>query len=311
MNQKLPLPVSDPATGHDLLVAGYTGAFFLPPAIHEHVAFLQTALARYLKVVPPNTLRWQAVGAGAEEWRPTGNATLAKCLDQLRPEAARRRDLTSIELRSGADESDASQWSITIIGNPVDSEMPQENTLFEFTLPASTFEAVEAEGAARLFMQFAVDLPFKYAYFSPAMLWSPVLEDEALTRARTLAMRYPGLDVSRNAVARSFLGKRVRGARWITLLNAELTASLGGLSVMETASQALFDTVPYKSGAALRAGLAPALKADTEHAFRAMCGMAQVLEPITAHDEEALPATEFAPDDDDEFVLRWERRFLK
>ena len=311
MNQKLPLPVKDPATGHDLLVAGYTAAYFLPPAIHEHVAPLQWALKRFLTLAPEGALRWQAIGAGAEDWRPVGSSTQAKCLDQLRPEAARRRDLTSIELRSGSDVSDASQWSITIIGNPVDKEMPAENTLLEWTIPARICDGGEADAAARMFMAFAAEVPYRHAYFSPAILWSSVLEEEALTRARAIAMRFPGLDVSRNAVARSFLGERVRGANWITLLDSGMTSALGGSVATAQAAHSAFDAVPFKSGVALRAGSAPTLKADVGPAFGAMCSMAKLLLPITAHDKEALPATEFAPDDDEEFVLRWERRYLK
>jgi hypothetical protein len=264
MNMSIPMPVRDQSGQDLLLVGGYTGAFFLSPAIHEHVAALQRSLEDYLLVVPHDTLKWQAIGAGAEDWRPIGAKTLAQCRDQLCIEAARRRDLTSIELRSGGNVNDASTWSVTIIGNPVDTEMPDENTLFEFTLPAATFDSHEAESAARLFMRMAQQVPYRHAYFSPALLWSPVLEDEAL----------------------------------------------GGVGALERASGGTFDAVPFKEGVALRAGSTPALKASSGPSFQAMCRLATVLEPITSYDEAALTATEFAPDDDESFVPRWERRFL-
>jgi len=311
MTNSLPLPVRDAESGFPMLVAGYIGAFFLPPAIHEHVGPLTQAMEKYLVLPPPGTLRWQAIGAGAEDWRAVGAATRAKCLDQLRPEAARKRDLTSIELRSGSDEQEASQWSIVIIGNPPDKEMPDETSLFEMTMPANSFDVEEAESAARIFMAFAQDLPYRYAYFSPALLWSPVLEDQALSSARKIAMKFPGLDVSRNAVARSFIGRGVRGARWITLLDATLAETAGGIQELKAASHGTFDAVPFKGGVALRAGPAPNVRADGGPSFEAMRALARALECMTVQDEAALTATEFSPDDDEDFVSKWERRYLK
>lgn len=310
MTSTPPLPSLGPASAAPILAWGYTGAFFLPAPIHALIEPLTGALDAYLAHVPPGTLRWQAIGAGTEDWRPVGAATRAKCADQLRPDAARKRDLTSIELRSGDGADEASQWAVTIIGNPRDDELPDESTLFEMTLPARTYDAEEAEAAARLFMALALALPYRSAYFSPALLWSPLLADDALTRARGIAMRLPGLDISHNVVARSFLGRRIRGARWITLLDGELTAAAGGIAVLRNTSGGSFDVVAFRDGVALRAGAAPALAARDQPGFGALQKMARALEAITATDEAALPATEFAPDDDDDFVGRWERRFL-
>lgn len=309
MTTKLPLPIRGVNSGRPILKAGYTGAFFLPSPIGEHVQFLSEALDAVLAWVPDGALKWQSIGAGSESWSPVKASTLAKCKDQLRPDAARKRDLTSIELRSGEDESDASEWCITIIGNPVDEELPDEDTLFEVSFPAVDYAADEADAVARRFMAVAATLPYRAAYLSPALLWSRVEEDEALTRARALAVRFPGFDVARNTLARSYMGSGVRGARWLTLLGEAAVRRLGGPAAVLAHAGGALDVVPFGAGVALRAGAAPALNKGASPAYEALRTMARVLLPITVHDEVALVATEFSPDDDEDFVRRWEDRF--
>ena len=312
MARASPAEVKD-LIGTILLRRGYTAAFFVPGPIADAVPALSAATETFLASLPEDALHWESIGASAESWRAVGKTLRDKWTKQLSLPSAAKRDLTSIEISGAVDEGGAPDWGLTILGNPVDDEMPDEKILFEVTFPAVDFSQDEGEERTRRFLALAEMLPYDYAYLSLSLLWSPVSEDDALMRARALAIRYPAFDVAANRAGRSFIGDHVRGARWITLLASRVCELLGGTdALVARGATAGLDANRYGRGIVLRAGaLPPVDSVESVGAFDGMRAMARLLEPITLFDEAALIRTAFAGEvDEDDFLKNWERRFL-
>jgi uncharacterized protein YbjT (DUF2867 family) len=132
---------------------------------------------------------------------------------------------------------------------------------------------------------------------------------EAMKEARPLAARHPGYDVQFNQVGRA-LGRRVRGARWLTFLGPEVSSTLGGAPRLRDALSKAIAVEPLAAGGLMiRAGQLPEL-GDVNKGIGVplLREVAAVLEPITTFTEPMLLAN-FA-EHDATFFERWQRRFL-
>ena len=132
----------------------------------------------------------------------------------------------------------------------------------------------------------------------------------ALKQARALTKRYPGYDVAHNSVGRAWLGKKIRGARWLSFLGPELTKQLGGVKRLKKAFEEPITVTKVGQGNMIRAGIMPELgdknqKKDTP----LLREIAKVLESATAFGEIVLLRTDFASRNESA-LESWERRFL-
>jgi TseV toxin immunity protein TsiV len=300
----------DAKSGTVYLRQGYIAAFFLPVPIDAIVAPIGAAFEYCLSMMSPGALKWQSIGAGSQEWRPLAKDFAAKCRAQLDPKAARKRDLTAFELTGCEQGGDAPIWGISVLGNPVDKDLPQEDCLFQIHLPWDAFEGEALEANVGHAVELAKLLPYVSGYLSPVLAWAPLEKDRGLREARAFAMRYPGFDVEDNAIGRSYLDEQVRGARWISFLGKEVVSRLGGETALKRALPAPFDIRKVGKGLMVRAGVAPQIGANgKKDTVPLLCRLARTLEPVTAFEEVALLRTEFA-DLDVDVLKRWERRFL-
>ena len=300
----------DAENGMVYLRNGITVAFFLPVPIDKIAATILEGFDEYLKMIPPDTLRWASVGANSEEWKPVVKKTFEKCRGQLNPEAARKRSLTSFELADGNNGGEAPGHGVLIIGNPYDPDLPDERCLVQFYFPPKSIEDENVETFIATVRKLANILPYTYGYASPALQWSRLFSTEALTQARAIAARHPGYDIEDNAVGRSYIDAKVRGARWLTFLGAEIAEKLGGSMSLRRRLPQTITVEQVGPGVFMRAGVQPEIgDRNRKIGTPLLCEVAKVLEPVTTFGEMALYRTDFA-DQDEEVLARWERRFL-
>lgn len=301
----------DNESGIVYLRDGITAAFFLPTPLHEIVDPILSVFQKYIEIIPDQVLRWESVGANSEEWRPVSKTTISRCCSQLQPEAARKRDLTSFELKDGDLAGDASGYGITVIGNPLDPELLEEKNLVQIYFPIRFIEADQVDSFVDTIRNLAALLPFVSGYVSPGLQWAESFSEEAMQQARGIARRHPGYDVQDNVNGRSDIDNKVRGARWLTFLGPSLNEQLGGFETLSKAFDEPVTVEKLRHGIMIRAGKEPEIgdvnrKVDTP----LLRQVANVLEPITLFGEEALIGLGFADPDEDDFLEQWERRFF-
>ena len=300
----------DRKTGAVYLREAITVAFFLPPPIHESVDGLRKAFELYLNTIPPGALTWSCVGASAESWSRVSKTTFARCLAQLEPAPAKARRVTAFKLTDGDVGAEAPGYGVIVVGSPGgEPRLPDEQNLIQMTFP---FEVVDV-GAADTFVGFcrqvAELLPYVSGYAAPGLQWAMLYEGEAMQEARPLAIRHPGYDVEHNEMTRLRLGKRVRGARWLTFLGKEIAGELGGYAGLRGALSNAIAVEPLGSGVMIRAGELPEI-GDVNKGIGVplLREVAAVIEPVTVFNDLGLFGN-FA-DRDQDYFDRWERRLL-
>jgi hypothetical protein len=299
-----------PESGTLYLRDGVTLAFFLPPPLEATAPQVLAAFEEYLNRLPSGALRWAAVGASAGEWKPFARSTVGRCRALLAPEAARKRYLTAFELSDGDQGGDAPGYGVAVVGQPVTPDAPNATNLVQFFFPAAVTAPGRVEEFVATASALAALLPYRSGYGSPALQVSELHQAQALAEARALAVRYPGYDVQYNQLGRLEMDAKVRGARWLTFLGPDLVSALGGEEALRHALPAAVSVRPVGHGLLLRAGEYPEIcDANRQAGTPLLRAVAAVLEPVTRFGEEVLLATNFAADDED-FLRRWERRFL-
>ena len=102
-----------------------------------------------------------------------------------------------------------------------------------------------------------------------------------MLQARPLAIRHPGYDVEYNEASRLRLGRRVRGARWLTFAGKEITDKLGGRAGLRGALSNAIAVEPLGSGLIIRAGELPELgDVDKGIGVPLLREVAAALEPV-------------------------------
>jgi hypothetical protein len=300
----------DPESGTVYLREGVTMAFFLPTPIAEVAGPILAAFEEYLKMIPAGVLRWASVGAGSEEWKPVEKKTIDRCRSQLKGEGTRKRSLTSFELADGDNGGDAPGFGIMVIGNPLDPDLPDEKSLLQMYFPSEVAAEEQAEDFVNNLRKLATLLPYVSGYASPGLHWAELHKAQALIEARAIARRHPGYDVQDNAIGRSDINLKVRGARWLTLLGMEIVEKIGGLKTLRQNLPGPIVVEEVGPGVMIRAGRQPE-KGDVNRRIDTplLRIVARVLEPVTAFGEIALLRTDFS-DQDDNLLKQWERRFL-
>jgi hypothetical protein len=298
----------DHETGRVYLRNGVTVAMFLPTPLHESVDPLLAACKEYFEIVPKDALKWALVGANSEEWKPINSTTIRSCLAQLSLNAAKKRSLTFFEVAGGEMAGDAPSHGVVVIGNPRDPELPDELSLMQMYFPPKAVEDELVDQFVQNVCKFATLLPVVSGYASPGLQWAEIGSGAAAMQSKKFMVRYPGYDVQVNEEGRTWLGLRVRGARWLTFLGPALTEKLGGVKSLRALLREPIQIESIGQSVMIRAGKGPeigdrAATVGTPH----LCSVAKVLEPVTAFEEIVL-LREF--DHDKKFLEKWERRFL-
>ena len=309
MVKKTEILKKDSRTGRVYFREGVIVAFFMEPPIAGIVDQLQSAFDVYLDMIPQDVLRWESIGASSEEWKPFNGTTLQRSRAQLRKEPAAKRSLTSFELSDGNIGGDAPGYGIILIGEPVEIELPDQMCLLQLYFPPGAVAEDSVESFVRDITKLARILPYVSGYVSPALHWAELGQDQAIVESRQIVARHIGYDIQMNETGRTWLGKRLRGARWINFLGTEILERVGGISALRNSLPSTVDVNFVGHGAIIQAGFVPeigdkARSVDTP----VLRAIARCLEPVTAFQEVVLLGS-FASWNK-EYLEKWERRFL-
>ena len=310
MAQQKPILKKDPDDGTVLLRDGVTLAFFLPMPFGEVAVAVLAAVDSYLATLPPDALKWGAVGANADEWKPVTRTTVSRARVLLEGAGPAKRAMTAFTLAETELGGGAPIRGVQVVGSKPDPDLPDERNLVQFFFPAESLEPGQVEAFVTAAKGLAKLLPFDFGYGSPALQWSELHADEALDAAWGLAVRYPGYDVQYNEPSRSYLEGKLRGARWLTFLGPDFVARLGGKNAIRVKLPSEVVVQDAGHGTLLRSGTLPELGDRNRRASTPLLrAVAKLLEPETRFEEPALEGSAFGEDREDEFHA-WERRFL-
>lgn len=299
----------DPQSGRVYLRGVFIVAFFLPGPINQSVSAIDRAFDLFLAMTPKDTFRWASVGASSEEWKPFSDSTIARCKAQLRPDAAAKRKMTAFELVDSEVGGSVPHYGITVLGEPLDGKLPNERTLFQMSFPISLAIAGNVENFIAKLVEIAAVLPVDSGYGSPAIQWAQFDRDTAIKQSRAIVAKHPGYDINLNTTGRTWIGSRVRGARWLSFLGPQILEALGGSDALRKKLPTPFEVQSVGSCVMVRAGRLPEI-GDTARSVDTplLREVAEVLEPVTAFEEVVLLGS--LADWDKDTLRKWERRFL-
>lgn len=282
-------------------------AFFIDKPVHNHSEELIKLLNRYIEIVPPEALKWSVASASQEEWRETNTATLVRIKSSLAPAKSSKRDLTAFRLSDSGDS--APSYSFRLIGQPLDKGWPDPVTLVQVTFPVNVLSEGNLEEFIVQVRELAGLAKANYGYCSLGFNYNELNIEEAFKEIKKIALRHPGYDVQVNDMIHVEIGKKVRGARWITFLSTELVTLLGGLEKLRKQLPQQIVVEKILNGVMLRAGKFPEL-GDVNRKVKTplLREVAKVLEPVTHFNEVYICS--YLADGDEDLARKWERRFL-
>jgi hypothetical protein len=184
-----------------------------------------------------------------------------------------------------------------------------ETNLVELRYPRSFADRTDVPSFPEIARRVGELLPYDSGYGSPALNWFDETDVDSIGEIlRPAAMRYPGFDVHFNGSTRYLLGRRSRGARWLTFLGNDLVQKLGDVQGMKDLAAGVH-VVEGRNGILLQAGDTPSvgdLKFGED--LPLLRSVARAIEPVTFFNDGVLQNNLFASDP--EMLRRWERRFF-
>jgi hypothetical protein len=280
-------------------------AFFRQIPFVQWAAEVRDVFALWQQTAPSDALKWAAVGSRATDVKPVGATTMSRCLGQLDPKKAAKREISSFEL-GGPGEVNP-DWRFEFWGG-LDAERNDDNprTNYVYMRLPTTWLDETGDNLAEFTRACADKLSFDSGYASLGLGWST---DAELVRGAAqiagLAMRHPGLDLHDPTAQRFELGRRCVGARWMTLLGPELAAELGDADGLREQLPEPVQVEAIDHGVVLRAAGPPRLgDVNLGEPLPELRAMAAVLEPVTHMAESSRLLVN--PDT----LERWQRRLL-
>jgi hypothetical protein len=184
---------------------------------------------------------------------------------------------------------------------------PGLRNYLDLWFPTSLVQKVGVDHITRAFIELGSLFPVSSAYASPALFYNQEVGEAA---QRTI--RFPGFDIVDPAAACLDIDNLVPGVYWLLLLGPDLTASLGGLEVLQPKLPSSVIALPAGKSLCLRLGAAPVVgdvnRPDREtDLYRAV---ARILEPVL-HVPQVTYILDESGAPDRAALIRWYRRFLE
>lgn len=299
--------VVDPDSGRVIVRAGVLLALFSVRSVHEQTESILALLEHYLACIPAGSLQWAITSATVEQWRPLDSTALQRCKAGLTKEGAAKRRLTAFHLSDHG--AGAPEYAFELVGKPRGDDFPDAATLVQMSFPMGQVSGDRVDDFAAQVLEFGRLFNFTSGYCSPSFLFSPLHVEDAFAAMRGPALRHPGFDVHCNDRSRLRIGRRIRGARWITFLEREALDAIGDFEILQNLLPSTVVVAELPSGVAIRAGRVPEI-GDSNRRLNTplLRAVASPLEPITWFGEPHMLS--YFADFDDSLLERWERRLL-
>jgi hypothetical protein len=295
-------------SGELIVRDGVLLAFFTRRSFEEFSAGVAAVLDRWLMRLPEDALQWAKIGANAEVTSPINKRSLERCRRLLDPKKV-KNTLTAFSVEGPEEVNPGFRFDVVGATDITTDGSNGKTNLVEMRFPT---EFVEQDVEA--FVSFVVDaaglIPFDSGYCSPALNFS---SEGALRAAAAvivpLALRHPGYDVNRNRRTRFALGRRSRGARWITFLADSVANELGGSEALRGCLDPGVELIPIGENLALRTGSYLEVgDMNRNENLPLLRSVARAIEPVSFFGDVHLESGVFRGDTNK--FQRWERRFL-
>jgi hypothetical protein len=282
-------------------------AFFREVPFQKMVQGVAEVFEQWLNMVPQETLSWCVLSETQEEYKPFTKARLNRCRKLLTKSIAAKKNVY-IDLVGpqpyGAD------YRFIVAGY---KELEKDGYIDETNLVEMRFPTgfLQDYGEKR-FTEFATTgfqtlgcdsglATFGYSAGSDADY------SKASPHIIPLAFQHPGFDLAENEFVSSIIGKKCRGARWLTMLSNELIEQIGGKNKLQGLVKQGIDIRTTENGVVLRAGTTPEIgNTNRNVAVPMLSAIAKVIEHVTFFEDNGLlPLLDHDPEKRD----RWERRF--
>jgi hypothetical protein len=278
-------------------------AFFFQRPFRDLAKSLGAVFDDWLGRTPEEAKKWALIGPDADEAKPFGPKLLPKAKAQLDPVRAKSRDMAGLEVW-GPEETNPTHAFAFDAMNDLQND---ETNLLELRAPSAEVDAAHVERYVEVIRHVAEQVPYDSGYASPALTHPSDRPTDFVEPARKWAFRHPGLDMPNNDGTNSGIGRKVRGAYWLTFLGPWALKQLGGAEALKKALPKEAEVHGVGVGVMIRAGRLPSLgdvnKGDNVPLLRAV---AKVIEPVTLFGDSFLD-TIFRDEDE---RARWERRHL-
>lgn len=270
---------------------------------------IQAAFERWLALIPQEKLKFAAVGPTASRLKPVTAKTLGQCRAHINPKTALSKENLFFVIQGEELVNPSHRFEVSC-GAASGQEGEPENCMVDMRFPPDTASGDKVQAFLDFALAVAGQMPYDSGYASLQLSWgAESLLHRAAERILPLALRHPGMDVAINSFTTLLLGRKCRGARWLTFLGRDLLEQLGGEQALRARLDPAIECTPVGTGLALRAGSEP-LPGDVnrQDTLPLIASVARAIEPVTFFKDKNLRAHLF--DENDEKFERWQRRFL-
>jgi len=262
---------------------------------------------RFLEMTPAKQLKWSIIGTTSSSHKPLTDRDLARCQSMLVPKIAKQKD---IYFRLMGPEKYGPDFGVMIYGerNPRKVGLRDQANVIEMTFPRALLGTIGEDAFVATVRDLFEKLPCDSGYASVALCFGKESRcDRAGTHIAPLAMRSHGFDVPNTLWTSTRVGKRSRGARWLTLLSMELVNELGGRDALHDKLADGVDVMSGRRGVLLRAGQTPEIgDVNRNEMTPLLSSVAHAIEPVTDFaDTSLLPLFGNSANK----LNRWHRRF--
>jgi hypothetical protein len=299
---------------NQLLVARdvFVIAFFSEQSFPDALPGITKVFDQWLSVVPQDKLEWARVGPNSSSYKDYTAAAVKRSRAELDDTTAQKKSAAFFSLRGGEDMHNPS-YGFTFLGASPGGKAADRTCLVEIRWPSEFPWEFGCDALVSWVRELGELLPYRSAYASPALTrgWEDLAHvREGAKHIVPLAFQHPGFDIPENETTTSFMGKlQCRGARWLTLLGPGLLEGLGGREALASNLDAGLDVLEAGPGVLVRAGECPEVgdvnRGDVTPLLRSV---AAAIEKVTYFEDWRALGDLF--DDDEDKVLRWERRHL-
>ena len=299
------LRVQNPA-GYILARDNFVLAGFSKRPFSEIATAAGQAFELWLKLVPEVSIKSALIGTTATRYTKATPNALDRCRAMIKDLPTKK----NVYLEILGPQIQGPDYRLIVNGyvKPSKIAFADQTNLIEFVFPREFCSDYGEDRFVELAVLFFDILAPDSGYAAPALCYGLrgqyAVAGEFIT---PLAMRHHGYDVPNNVGTAVTMGKKCRGARWLTMLSAEMVDQIGGAACLQTQLAEGTSVLELAKGVLIRAGSKPEMGDNNKRELTPLLSsVAHAIEPVTYfHDNSILPIFGHNEEKRD----RWERRF--